>query len=206
MYMKNKIKKLSIVLFIMSIIFIPLQIIISSEKSRKMKKVNFINRVINKDEEKIVKEIYATSNIVAKSLVGGGSIVAGISVAPLLNATFLVRKPIPCIKKEIESKFGEYINFEDRVFETLISRKTNKVIINKFLDIMEMLSEDKIIFKEKPILVNNSVKILEIQMLKDWRIYVMKDGGKYLICDLGHKNKQIRDIRRLKSFYVQRAS
>lgn len=109
------------------------------------------------------------------------------------------RMPLEELKIIFLEVFGENIDFDETVFERILSKKVDKIVISKFLQTLENLYDNKVVFKKNPIVIDSSTKILEIQLLKDWRIYVKKNAAKYMVCNIGHKNTQIRDIKRLKT-------
>ncbi|MDZ5781883.1 hypothetical protein [Marinococcus luteus] len=152
------------------------------------------------------QKINTLSGIIHTSITGATKNAVGTpNVLPLAKLSNLILNT-PVIAKRVEKTQIEKIlntTFEENLFissntvDKLFSRKVNKLVISKFIETLNNINQNKVTYKTKPIKINKSLKILEVQILKDWRIYIIKKGGKTYICDMGHKNTQSKDIRKL---------
>lgn len=172
----------------------------ASNRSKKIEKVEEIHKqvaeIINK--RKYPKEV---TGIAGLAFLGACLGASSLALSPVLDISPVVfkRKPLKEVKAILIAAFGRYIRFDEAVYEKLLSKKTDKIVITKFLQTLEALREEKVIFKQNPIIIDSSTKVLEIQILKDWRVYVKREGEFYTVCNIGHKNTQLKDIKRLKA-------
>ena len=167
---------------------------------------------LKKQQEKytaIVKQVEETlkgRNVNTEENVTQPLFIIGTAIAALaINPTplQLKRMSLQEVKNLLIEVFGESIEFEDPFFETLFSKKVDKIVIGKFIQVLENLYQDQVVFKSNPIIIDSSTKILEVQVLKDWRLYVKRKGTGYTVCNIGHKNTQTKDIKKLKARYGQ---
>jgi hypothetical protein len=110
----------------------------------------------------------------------------------------LRRHPKEELIKILNAQYEPKIIFHRKVIQSLLSKKVNNILFENFLQKINDLYDDNIIFRENGIQITNSLNMVELKVFKDWRIYIIPSGQSYIIYHFGHKNTQKKDISRFR--------